>query len=268
MSTIRARVAVTLATSVAVGATAAVADARLLAPAGPWPAPVAAPNPLAGSPYMLNGAHASANASLRVWLPNATARLTAIRRRVGGRTVVRGRLQNRDTRRSISGATVQLVARPAGPSSSGGWSLVDVARTTRKGTFRAVLPAGPTRRVAVVYWPTAMSPAPVYSRRLLVRATPRVYLKTSMLPGRRMIVRGRVSGAPIPAGGLLVAAQVRNGRRWATIGLVRSRNSGRFIARYRFKYRNRGYLVRALVPSQPAWPLYTGHSHQRRVRSR
>lgn len=267
MSTIP-RVAVTLATSVAVGVSADVADARLLAPAGSWPTAVAAPNPVAASPSMLNGAHASANASLRVWLPKANARLTVIRRRIGGRTVVRGRLQNRDTRRSISAATVQLVAQPAGPSSTGGWSLVDVARTTRKGTFRAVLPAGATRRVAVVYWPTAVSPTPVFSRRLLVRATARVYLKTSMLPGRRMIVRGRVSGAAIPAGGLLVAAQVRNGRRWATIRLVRSRQSGRFVARYRFKYRGRGYVVRALAPSQPAWPLYSGHSQSHRVRTR
>ena len=120
----------------------------------------------------------------------------------------------------------------------------------------------------MLYWPDVNAGGPVFSRRLLVRASARVYLKTSMLRRRRIVFRGRVSGAPIPAGGVLVAAQVRNGRNWATVRLVRTLPSGRFVARYRFKFAARRFRVRALVPAQPAWPLYSGHSHSRRVTSR
>ena len=177
---------------------------------------------------------------------------------------MRGVLRSRDTRRAISGATVQLAAQDV---SAADWWLAGSARTNRRGQFRAVLPAGRTRRVAVLYWPTVDAPGPLYSRRLLVRARARVDLTTTMR-GRLIVYRGRVSGAPIPPGGLVVAAQVANGRGWATVRLVRTQDSGRFVARYRFNTAGRRFRVRALAPSQPAWPLYSGHSQTRRVRSR
>jgi len=89
-----------------------------------------------------------------------------------------------------------------------------------------------------------------------------------MLKRHAILYRGRVSGAPIPPGGLVVAAQVRNGRVWTTVRIVRTQPSGRFVARYRFKYGDRRYQVRALVPAQPSWPLYSGPSQSHRVRSR
>ena len=256
----------TLASAVVAVAVPSVAHVTLLAPAGPWPAPiVGAHNPLTGTPFVFNGGYATANASLRVWLPYGSSRRVAITRAVGGRVVVRGRLRNRDNRRAISGAALQLAAQNA---AGGDWQLIAAAATNRRGRFRAVLPPGPSRRVAVLYWPDVNAGGPVFSRRLLVRASARVYLKTSMLRRRKIVFRGRVSGAPIPAGGLLVAAQVRNGRNWATVRLVRTLPSGRFVARYRFKYAARRFRVRALVPAQPAWPLYSGHSRPHRVTSR
>jgi len=252
--------------SAVTAAAPSVAQATLLAPPGPWPATVVgASNPLTGTPFILNGGQATQNASLRVWLPRGSAHRAAITRSIGGKTVVRGRLRNRDIDRSISAATVQLVAQDG---AGGDWQVVGAAQTNRKGRFRAVLAPGPTRRVAVLYWPAVTSPTPVFSRRLLVRAGARVYLKTAMLTRHRIVFRGRVSGAAIAPGGVLVAAQVRNGRAWATVRLVRTLASGRFVARYRFKYGGRRYKVRALVPAQPAWPLYSGHSQPQRVRSR
>lgn len=252
---------------VAIAATApTAARADLLPPPGPWPAPVVgATNPLAGTPFVYNGGYATQNAAARVWLAVGGSRRTSMTRPVGARTVVRGRLVNRDNLRGISGAAVQLAAQPI---TGGEWFLVDVARTNSTGRFRAVLPAGPTCRVAALYWPAATSATPVYSRRLVVRARARVYLKTSLLRGHRIVYRGRVSGAPIPDGGLVVAAQVRNGPVWATVKLVRTFASGRFVARYRFKYGGRRFHVRALVPAQPAWPLYSGRSLTQRVTSR
>ncbi|MCA1679915.1 MAG: hypothetical protein LC777_13695 [Actinobacteria bacterium] len=242
------------------------AHGSLVAPPGPWPTTVVgATSPLTVTPFVFNGAHATANASLRVWLPHRRAHRVAITRQVGRRIVVRGRLRNRDTHRSISTAALQLAAQDA---AGGDWQLIGMVLTNRRGRFRAVLPPGPSRRIAVLYWPDVNAPGPVFSRRLLVRASARVYLKTVMLKRHRIVFRGRVSGAPIPAGGLVVAAQVRNGRAWATVRLVRTLPSGRFVARYRFKYGDRRYQVRALAPAQPAWPLYSGPSQPRRVRSR
>lgn len=256
-----------LALLAATTAAPATAHAALLPPEGPWPAPVAnASNPLAGTPFAVNGADATPNASLGVWLPVGTSRQLEVTRTFGARTIVRGRVRNRDTQRSISGATVQLAANNV--NEGGSWYLAGVAQSDRSGGFRAVLPAGPTRRVAALYWPTISATLPIYSSTLVVRTRARVYLRTSMLGGRRIIYRGRVSGAAIPPGGLLVAAQVRNGPSWATVQLVRTYSSGRFTAHYRFKYRGRRFQVRARVPSQPAWPLYTGQSKTRWVRSR
>jgi hypothetical protein len=263
-TTSRSLVAALATTATAI--TAPSAHAQLLPPPGPWPAPVAgAANPLTGTPLTVNGDHATTDASLHVWLPFHRSRRAAITRTIGGRTVIRGRLRNRDDQHSISGAALQIAAQLV---DRGDWFIAGVVRTNRRGEFRAVLPTGLTHRIAALYWPIATSTEPVYSRRLLVRASARVRLKTSTLRGRRIIYRGHVVGAPIPPGGLVVAAQVRNGRSWATVRIVRTLASGRFTARYRFKHPRRRYQVRALVPAQPSWPLYSGHSQPRHVRTR
>jgi hypothetical protein len=244
---------------------AATTDARLLPPPGLWPAPVVgATNPLEGTPSAANGAPASADVALGVWLPSGHRHREEITRTMGDSAIVRGRLRDRATRRSIRAAVVQLAAQNV---SGGDWYLAGVTSTNRKGGFKAVLPPGPTRRVAILYWPFMNSPAPVYSRRLLVRSAGRVYLKT-IVRGRSVLFTGRVSGDAIPPGGLLVAAQVRNGGAWVSVRLVRTQPSGRFRARYRFKYGNRRFLVRATAPSQPGWPLYSGSSRPQLILTR
>jgi len=269
------RTSIALLTAAAATAAAAPpSSAKLIPLPTPWPAAVnGATNPLAGTAFTLNGAQATANAKLRVWLPVGRAHRQAVTHTIGRWTVVRGRLTNRDTRRSISGATVTLAAQVV---YGGDWSAVAYARTNRRGRFRAVLPPGHNRRIAVLYWPAIDSPAPVYSRRLLVRASSRVFL-TARTTGRSALFRGRVSGdpgspaggpaAPIPFGGLLVAIQVRNNRgNWVTARLARTGSGGRFRVRYRF---GRGrFSVRALAPAQTAWPLYGGHSSTRKIHPR
>jgi hypothetical protein len=102
-----------------------------------------------------------------------------------------------------------------------------------------------------VYWPTISATLPLFSATVVVRTSARVYLKTAMLEGRRIVYRGRVSGAPIPPGGLLVAAQVRNGASWATVALIRTYQSGRFVARYRFKHAARRFEAAPVCPHNP-----------------
>ena len=262
--------AMTLATAITAvaamypAATSAKTSAILPAP-GPWPAGVnGARNPLIGTPVLYNGAYATGTPSFRIWLSVRGRHRMSVKSPVGRHVVVRGRLRNAAARHSIGGAIVTIAAQNV---YTGAWYAGGVVVTNRKGRFRARMPVTTHTRLAALYYPAVSWPAPVYSRRVLVQAASRVYMKATMLKHRRIVYRGKVSGAPIPAGGLLVAAQVRNGRHWATVRLTRTQPSGRFVARYTFKTRQR-FRVRALVPAQPAWPFYSGRSLVKRVKAR
>ena len=244
------------------------AAAGLIPAAGPWPAPIAgAANPLTGTPYALNGAHATPNAQLRLRVVVGGRTRAAITRRVGDRTVVRGELRNRDTHRAISGATLTLVAEDV---YLGQWVAVGTLRTSRRGHFRAVLPETARHlRTAVIYYPTVTSPLPIFSRRSLIRTGSRVWLAKPHGERRAVRLHGRVGGGAVPANGLLVALQVRNSfGRWVTACLVRTRPDGRYRVNYRFPRGGR-LTVRVLVPGrQPGWPLYAGASAPTRIRLR
>jgi hypothetical protein len=244
------------------------AAAGLIPAADPWPAPIAgAANPLTGTPYALNGANATPNAQLRLWLVVGEKTRTAITRRLGDRTVVRGELRNRDTRRAISGATLTLVAEDVYLAQ---WIALGNLRTSRRGRFRAVLPETARHlRTAVIYYPAVTSPLPMFSRRLLIRTGSRVWLAKPHGERRAIRFHGRVSGGSVPASGLLVALQVRNSfGRWVTARLVRTRPDGRYRVGYRFPRGGR-LTVRVLAPGrQPGWPLYAGASAPARVRLR
>lgn len=258
------RPAAALTAAVTVFATPAAAHAALMGPPGPWPTPItAAPNPLTGTAYTANGSWATPTAKPRLWWTqgrrNHTARLVPV-----GRVVrVSGQLRNRERNRAISGATVQIVTQPA---AGGDWTLTATTRTNRRGRFTARIPAGLTRRVAALYWPTNTAPTPTYSRRLQLRATARLWFSARSI-GRRVIWRGTVSGDPrtgeagptIPPAGLLVAVQVRNSTgRWVTARLTRAAPDGRWFVEDRLP-RGR-WTARAYLPAQATWDLYGGYS--------
>lgn len=235
--------------------------APLLPPAGPWPTLVAnATNPLAGSQYTLNGVNVSDDARLRVWIPNHGRHLDAITRVAGARTRLAGRLTNRANHKAIRGATLTVATQDV---FSGAWTAIGRVRTHGNGYFRAVLPPGTTRRAAVLYWPAVNSPQPVFSRRLTIRSSARVYIKTRRY-GPKITFRGLVGGAHVPDAGLRVAIQVRSSNGWVTIRLPLTTRTGRFKATFRFQ-QHRPYEVRAYVPAQAGWPLYGGHSAPKRI---
>ena len=245
------------------------ASAGLIPPPGSWPTEVpGATNPLVGTAFVFNGGNATANVSLRVWLPSRHRRRTALTRTVGHSTVIRGRMRNRDTRRSIAGATLTVVAQDVYAPTS--WVALSNVRTSRRGLFRAVVGPGYHRRVAVLYYPTATSAAPIASRRLLIRARSRVALTKPFHTRRAYRFDGQVSAgtAPIPAGGLLIGLQVRNRHNtWVTARLARTTASGRFRIRYTFP-RSARLTARVIAPSQVSWPLYAGYSRRWTIRPR
>jgi hypothetical protein len=244
------------------------ASAGLIPPPGMWPTNVTgATNPLVGTPFAFNGGHATPNAELRVWLPSRGRRVSALTRTVGYQTRLEGRLRNRDDRHSIAGATLTIaqqdVYRPD-------WTAIGNVQTDRRGYFRASIPAGYHRRIAVLYYPAVSSPSPVFSRRLLLRAKSRVALARPFRAGRSYRFDGQVTAlnVPPPSAGLLIALQVRNrSGHWITARLRRTTPSGRF--RIRYKFPSAGALrVRVFAPAQSGWPFYAGASGVRVVRPR
>ena len=255
-----------LAAATAVAFAPAAAHAGIIPAPGPWPTTVAgATNPLTGSALAFNGVNSTPNAELRVWLPVGHRKRTAVTNTYGAYTVIAGRLRNRDTNHSISGAiltlAVQNVYTPAD------WTAVVNVQTDRHGRFRTVLAPGYHRRVALLYYPNVNSPAPVVSRRLLVRAKSRVTLIRPFHVRRDYRFDGQVSAGlvPIPTTGLLIALQVRNrSGSWITARLRRTTPTGRFRLRYTFPS-SAPLKVRVSVPSQSGWLLYAGTSPVRAI---
>lgn len=253
---------------VAAALTPATATAGLIPPAGPWPTNVTgAANPLIGTPFAFNGSYATPNAELRIWLPVHGRKVMQLTRTVGFQTRIRGRLRNRDNRRSIGGATLTLAQQNVYAPE---WTALVNVQTDRKGNFRATLPPGYHRRIGAFYYPTVSSTSPVFSRRVLLRAKSRVDLTRPFGKGRSYRFDGQVAGGILtpPTSGLLIALQVRNrSGNWVTARLRRTTASGRYRIRYRFP--SRGTLrVRVLVPSQTDWPLFAGASVIRTIRPR
>jgi len=259
------------AVALAAGLTAllpAPANAGLIPPAGVWPTNVVgARNPLAGTPFVYNGAYATGTPSFRVWLSVRGKHRKTVNGVVGRRVVVRGRLRNPAAHHSVGGAILTIVVQNV---YTGTWYAGGNVVTNRKGRFRAAMPVSTHTRLAAIYYPAVSWSTPVFSRRLLVKAKSRIYLGKPYRNrrGRQFRFDGKVSGAAIPAGGLLIALQVRNRRgNWITPRFGRTAPSGRFRMRYRFPGGGR-FRVRVRVPAQPAWPLFGNVSAKKRIHVR
>ena len=169
---------------------------RSCSPPGPWPTDiVGAANPLAGTPFLINGANATGNADLRIWLPAGRRRLTTLTTTATKNVVVEGRLASRDNRGAIVGATVTVVTQNVHAPE---WTPVINLVTDAQGRFAARVGAGYHRRFAVIYYPAVTSVSPLYSRRVLVRTRSSVKLARPYHKGRSYRFDGSVSAGFFP----------------------------------------------------------------------
>jgi hypothetical protein len=183
----------------------------------------------------------------------------------GAGAALSGRLVDSDGA-GLAGRPLRIVSRP----SRGALAPRQVAhvRTGPHGGFRLGLAAGPSRHITVSYpgeerLDGTRRAAIVLRVRggLLFRAHPR-QLRT----GESVRLRGRVRtrGAPLPRRGKLVAIQYyeTGTRRWRPIMVVRSDRSGRFRARYRFRYVSglARIQLRAVAVAEERWPYAPGAS--------
>jgi hypothetical protein len=233
----------------------------------------------------LNGARATPDARLRVYLPvTHTARVRhgahkGEQRRVtvasakrtvrfSSRTTLRARLSLPDGE-PVSGAQVWTAVRIEGSD----WQIVGPPHTTSKsGRLGFRLPArAPSRQLNLVYFPYSDSHEQAVGRpvKLNVRCGARLSVdRTSVRNGQRVRFTGGLQGA-LPRGGVTASLQVKLGRRYRTFRQVRLRRSsgGRFGTSYRFTATTRPtrYRFRLLILKQAGLHYARGTSKPRTV---
>ncbi len=145
---------------------------------------------------------------------------------------------------------------------------VQTVRTAEQGGFETRLPAGPSRRVTVIFsGDDALEPArrPALELRvrsgLSLRAVP-----TLLRTGQAVRLSGKVksAGAPIPRRGKLVAIQYleQATHRWRPVLVTRTDHHGRYRAHYRFRYVSGSAAIRlrATALAEEHWPYAPGFS--------
>lgn len=182
-----------------------------------------------------------------------------------------GRLLNADGA-GLAGRQLRVVSRPSHGALSP--QRVDRVETGSHGGFRLALPAGPSRRITVVYpggsgLDAARRPALALRVRgaAILNAAPRA-LRTGQTV--RLWGRVRTRGAPLPRRGKLVAIQYyeNEARLWRPVLVTRSDHGGRFRAGYRFRYiaGTARIRLRAVALAEERWPYAPGASRPVTVR--
>jgi hypothetical protein len=209
-------------------------------------------------------------------LPKAKTRLFARLRGGVGRgdalTVPFGapaRISGRLTRADgvgIAGRPLRVVAHPSrgalAPSSA------VAIETGERGGFELRLSPGPSRRLTVTF-PGEEGLEPAIRAALELRVRSGVVLRAApreLANGETVRLSGRVRGrgAPIPRRGKLVAIQYLEAatKRWRPVLVTRTDHSGRFRARYRFRYVQGAASIRLRAAALPEerWPYALGSS--------
>jgi hypothetical protein len=212
-----------------------------------------------------NGASASRLA--KVTASYATTQKGSRQLRFTSQPTIRGKLVS-EQGQPIAGATVAVLQRPR----QAGAVPVQIATvaTQPDGSFSYKLPGGPSRTITFAY--TAFSgdatPATSASLRTVVRALVSARITPRSVRGHKPItLTGRLN--LLGREGVEVKVQGRNGRRWQTIGTVKTTRGGKFRWRYRFSRAGAGrtFAFRATVDS-PIYPFAAGKSKAIFVRVR
>jgi len=215
-----------------------------------------------------SGRSGSARAKSRIfarlrWRRHAGTRLTVP---FGAVAVLAGRLLDLDGA-GLAGRKLRVVLRPS--RGALGKARVVRVRTGRHGGFRLPLAVGTSRRIAISFRGEQRMIGAV-RRPLTLRVRSGISLWAtpgSLSTGEVVRFGGRVRtrGAPLPRRGKLVAIQYleQATKRWRPVLVTRSDHSGRFHARYRFRYVSGAANVRlrAIALPEERWPYAPGASH-------
>ena len=189
----------------------------------------------------------------------------------GAAATLSGRLVRADGA-DVAGRELRIVSRPSRGARAK--AMAYTVRTDSQGGFSVALSPGPSRRIAVGYdGDAALEPASRPSLRLRVRASATLHAAPVKLrTGQAVRLTGRVltRGASVPRRGKLVAIQYLESasHRWRPVLVTRTGHSGRFSARYRFRYVTgiAAIHLRATVLPETHWPFAPGSSSPVTVR--
>ena len=147
--------------------------------------------------------------------------------------------------------------------------------TATDGSFAYVAPSGPSRNLTATYRAYADDSQPAVTATAKLSVTPQISLKIAPRSTRnhmRIMWRGKVNGGPIPAAGLPLDLQYRDGKRWRTFDQVRAKRDGTFTYRYTFQRTTRAttYTFRVALPAGGVvgYPYSPSSSARRSVRVR
>lgn len=189
----------------------------------------------------------------------------------GAGAALSGRLLSADGA-GLAGRRLRVVSRPSHGALSG--VRIETVRTGAHGGFELALPPGPSRRITVAFPGDASLDAarrPALALRVRGAATLSAS-PHSLHTGQSVRLWGRVRarGAPLPRRGKLVAIQYyeNEARLWRPVLVTRSDHSGRFRARYRFRYvtGTAKIRLRAVALAEERWPYAPGASRPVTVR--
>jgi hypothetical protein len=186
--------------------------------------------------------------------------------RSSGRATVTGKVAG-----AGSGVVVNLLSRER---RSGAPSVVSgTAVTGADGSFSLAVPAGPSRRLRAARRVNPSDRYFVCSKALDVRVPARSTLTASprtVRAGSRVRLSGRLLGGRVPSRGKLIDVQAREQGHWRTFATVRTRASGTFTTRYRFRSSapRKTYPMRVRVRPDAAYPFAVGYSKSVKVRVR
>jgi hypothetical protein len=189
----------------------------------------------------------------------------------GAPATVSGRLTRADGA-GIAGRELRVLARPSRGALVP--NAVATVVTGERGGFELSLDPGPSRQIGVLFpGDGGLEPSLRPSLDLRVRAG--VWLRArplSLRTGQVVKLSGRVQtrGAPVPRRGKLIAIQYLEAasHRWRPVLVARSDHSGRFRARYRFRYveGTASIRMRATALPEERWPYAPGSSRPVTVR--
>jgi hypothetical protein len=189
----------------------------------------------------------------------------------GATAILSGRLLDAEGA-GLAGRRIRVVARPSRGALAP--AAIHTLRTGGHGGFRLELPAGPSRRITVVFrGEEKLDRARRAALALRVRGGVVFHsAPTSLKTGQVVRLWGRVRtrGAPLPRRGKLVAIQYLEAATglWRPVLVTRSDHSGHFTARYRFRYVSGSARIRlrAVALSEERWPYVPGASRPRSIR--
>ena len=167
----------------------------------------------------------------------------------------------------IGGAILEVLQQVSG---SARVERLRFLRTGSDGSFKQLVPAGPSRLIEVVY--RAFSDDPNYTARASVEESVRAGVQLDVSPRRTgptgtIVLSGRVLG-PIPRAGVVVEMLVHYLGQWEPFRTARTNKAGHFRVRYRFEGAVGRFPFRAEVFSgQSGFPFTHGDSGVIDVRS-